>query len=303
VNSDSIQLFKDIAQTRSFSKAALINRISQSAASQQVQELERELGMDLLDRSKRPLVVTQAGHLFADYCRDALRRKEEFEAALAGLKQTVEGTVRVASIYSIGLSEMVQLEREYSRRLPLAKLDVQYLRPEKVIAAVLNDDADLGLISYPESSRDIQVIPWRREEMVLATAPDHPLAKRAAEIQGAIAGAEMEGVDFVSLDEDLPLRHEVDRFLRDLGVTVNVVKHFDNLQMIKEAVAQRMGVSILPARVMREEIRQRRLASIRIAGAELYRPLGIIHRKKKRFHQVAQAFLDLLREKPTPEAA
>jgi len=172
-----------------------------------------------------------------------------------------------------------------------------------VIAAVLNDDADLGLISYPESSRDIQVIPWRREEMVLATAPDHPLAKRAAEIQGAIAGAEMEGVDFVSLDEDLPLRHEVDRFLRDLGVTVNVVKHFDNLQMIKEAVAQRMGVSILPARVMREEIRQRRLASIRIAGAELYRPLGIIHRKKKRFHQVAQAFLDLLREKPTPEAA
>jgi len=303
VNSDSIQLFKDIAQTRSFSKAALINRISQSAASQQVQELERELGMDLLDRSKRPLVVTQAGHLFADYCRDALRRKEEFEAALAGLKQTVEGTVRVASIYSIGLSEMVQLEREYSRRLPLAKLDVQYLRPEKVIAAVLNDDADLGLISYPESSRDIQVIPWRREEMVLATAPDHPLAKRAAEIQGAIAGAEMEGVDFVSLDEDLPLRHEVDRFLRDLGVSVNVVKHFDNLQMIKEAVAQRMGVSILPARVMREEIRQRRLASIRIAGAELYRPLGIIHRKKKRFHQVAQAFLDLLREKPTPEAA
>jgi len=303
VNSDSIQLFKDIAQTRSFSKAALINRISQSAASQQVQELERELGMDLLDRSKRPLVVTQAGHLFADYCRDALRRKEEFEAALAGLKQTVEGTVRVASIYSIGLSEMVQLEREYSRRLPLAKLDVQYLRPEKVIAAVLNDDADLGLISYPESSRDIQVIPWRREEMVLATAPDHPLAKKAAEIQGAIAGTELEGVDFVSLDEDLPLRHEVDRFLRDLGVTVNVVKHFDNLQMIKEAVAQRMGVSILPARVMREEIRQRRLASIRIAGAELYRPLGIIHRKKKRFHQVAQAFLDLLREKPTPEAA
>jgi DNA-binding transcriptional LysR family regulator len=73
--------------------------------------------------------------------------------------------------------------------------------------------------------------------------------------------------------------------------------------MIKEAVAQRMGVSILPARLTREEIRQRRLASIRIAGAELYRPLGIIHRKKKRFHQVAQAFLDLLREKPTPEAA
>jgi DNA-binding transcriptional LysR family regulator len=280
-----------------------MNEVSQSAASQQVQELEREMGVDLLDRSKRPLVVTQAGHLFADYCRDILRRKEEFDGALAGLKQALEGTVRVASIYSIGLSEMVQLEQEYSRRLPLAKLDIQYLRPEKVVSAVLEDQADLGLISYPESSRDIQVIPWRREEMVLATAPDHPLARKAAEIQGAIAPGELEGLDFISFDEDLPIRREIDRFLRDRGVTVNILKHFDNLRMIMEAVAQRMGVSILPARLMREEIRQRRLASIRIAGAELYRPLGIIHRKRKRFHQVAQAFLDLLREKRAPEAA
>ena len=77
----------------------------------------------------------------------------------------------------------------------------------------------------------------------------------------------------------------------------------DNLQMIKEAVARRLGVSLLPARLMREEIRQRRLAPVRITGAELYRPLGIIHRRRKRFNQVAQAFLDSLREKPTSEVA
>jgi DNA-binding transcriptional LysR family regulator len=139
--------------------------------------------------------------------------------------------------------------------------------------------------------------------MVLATAPDHPLAKKAAEIRGAIPVEDLNGVDFVGFDEELPIRADVDRFLKEKGVEVNVSVHFDNIEMIKEAVTHRVGVSIMPHRVMREDIRQKRLAAIRIAGASLYRPLGIIHRKRKRFQPVAQAFLDLLCEKPVPEAA
>jgi DNA-binding transcriptional LysR family regulator len=249
------------------------------------------------------MALTAAGHLFADFCRNSLRLKDEFEATLAGLKQEVAGTVRVASIYSIGLSEMAQIEREFSRRMPQVKLEVEYLRPDKVYAAVLADDADLGLVSYAEPSKEIDVIPWRKEEMVLAVAPDHPLAKKAAAIAGPIQPADLTGIDFVCFDSDLPIRGAIDRFFKELGVEINPTVHFDNVQMIKEAVMLRVGVSLLPARAIREDVRQRRLTAIRIAGAELYRPLGIIHRKKKRFHQVAQAFLDLLREKPMPEVA
>ena len=85
--------------------------------------------------------------------------------------------MRVASIYSVGLSEMVELEEEFARRQPAARLEVEYLRPEKVYEAVLADEADLGLVSYPEPSREITVIPWRQEEMVLAASPYHPLAR------------------------------------------------------------------------------------------------------------------------------
>ena len=293
---ESLKLFKDIAQNRSFSKGAALNGVSQSAASQHVQDLEKTLGTVLLDRSTRPLVVTPSGQLYSKFCRDVLRRKEEFEAALDRLKQEVEGTVRVASIYSIGLSEMAQLEREFSRRQPDARLAVEYLRPEKVYAAVLADEADLGLVSYPEASREITVIPWRQEEMVLAASPDHPLAKLAR-----VMPEDLNGVEFIGFDEDLPIHREVDRFLREQGVQVAETLHFDNLQMIKEAVAHRAGVSILPARILRDEVLQGRLASIPIVASELYRPLGIIHRRKKRFHPAAQAFLDLLREEPSPE--
>ncbi len=276
-----------------------MNGISQSAASQHVQELERGLGVELLDRSTRPLVVTQAGRLYADFCRDILHRKDDFEVALQRLKQEVEGTLRVASIYSVGLSEMVEIEKEFARRQPEAKLEVEYLRPERIYEAVLAGEVDLGLISYPEARRDITVIPWRREEMVLAVAPTHPLARRG----DAIAPEELNGADFISFDDDLPIRRHMDRFLKEHGVEVNIALHFDNIQMIKEAVTHRVGVSIMPVRTMRDDIQQGRLAAVRIADATLFRPLGIIHRKKKRFHRVAQAFLDLLGEEPYPEAA
>ncbi len=105
---ETLKLFKDIAQTRSFSRAASMNGISQSAASQQVQEVERNLQVNLLDRTRRPLVVTPAGEIYAEHCRDVLRRHQELEDALKRLGDHVEGVIRVASIYSVGVSELIQ---------------------------------------------------------------------------------------------------------------------------------------------------------------------------------------------------
>jgi LysR family transcriptional regulator, transcriptional activator of the cysJI operon len=298
VDIEQLKLFKDIAHTRSVSRGAALSSISQSAASQRLQDLEQEAGVTLLDRTTRPLTVTDAGRLYLEMCRDILSRQEEFQAELDGLKARVAGRVSVASIYSVGLSEWAQLEEEFNRRYPEAIVDVQFLRPEKVYEAVVSDVADLGLVSYPEGTREIVVIPWRKEQMVVAASPYHPLASKSE-----IVPSDLDGVDFIGFDEDLPIRREVDRFLREHHVHVNFTVHFDNLQMIKEAVAHGSGVSIVPARIMEAEIAQGRLVPIAIAGPELYRPLGIIHRRKKRFHRAAQAFLDLLQEQPVGSVA
>jgi DNA-binding transcriptional LysR family regulator len=299
VSFEHLQLFRDIAAHKSLSRGAEMNGVSPSAASQHLHELERSLGTVLLDRSTRPLCLTTAGRLYHDMCRDILRRRDEFDAALGELKINVEGIVRIASIYSVGLSEMSQLESEFHRRHPHVKMQVDYLRPEKVYEAVASDRADLGLVSYPEARRDIAVIAWRQEEMVVAAAPSHPLARRSA-----VEPRDMAGLDFIGFDEDLPIRRDVDRYLRSQDVEVNVVMHFDNLQTIKEAIALGSGVSIVPARILRAEIEQGRLAAIPIAAPGLFRPLGIVHRKKKRFHRAAQSFLELLQETPAaPEPA
>jgi LysR family transcriptional regulator, transcriptional activator of the cysJI operon len=286
---DRLRLFRDVAHTRSVSKGAGMNGISQSAVSQYLQELEEQMGMTLLDRSSRPLTVTDAGKLYLEMSRDILSRRDEFQLALDLLKGAVEGTVRVASIYSVGLSELSRLEKEFIRLYPQARIEVEYLRPEKVYEAVATDQADLGLMSYPEPTKEVTVLPWRREEMAVAASPYHHLARNTE-----VKPEDLEGLDFIAFDEDLPIRKDIDRFLREHHVHVNMTLHFDNIQMIKEAVAHGSGVSIMPARVMEEEIGQGRLVPIRIAGFELFRPVGIVHRRKKRFHRAGQALLELL---------
>lgn len=290
---DNLRLFRDIAQTRSVSRGAIANGVSQSAASQQLQELERQFGTTLLDRTTRPLVVTEAGRAYLDFCRDVLRRLEDFETTLSRLKREVEGTVRVASIYSVGLSEMTELEHMFSNRYPEAALQVEYLRPEKVYVAVEEDRADIGLVSYPESNREITALPWRQEEMVVVTSPYHPLAGRQS-----IRPEDLKGVDFVGFDDDLPIQQAIVRFFSEHNVELKLVGHFDNLQVIKEAVIRRMGVSIMPVRVLQNELAEGRLVAMSLAGTSLYRPLGIIHRKRKRFNRAALAFLEMLQDHP-----
>lgn len=288
-----LRLFLHIAQNRSISRAATLSQVTQSAASQQLQEIEKRAGLPLVDRSTRPLTLTPAGELYAEACRDTVERWDRFERDLDLLRGSSEGTVRVASIYSVGLSEMTELESEFQRRAPEARLEVDYLRPEKVYGAVERGEVDLGIVSYPEPNREVRVIPWRAEQMVVAASPYHKLARQAVAAPGDLAGE-----DFIGFDDELPIARHVQRFLKLHGVKVNQTFHFDNIQMIKEAVAHGVGVSIMPARIMLTELGQGRLVAVPLAEPGLYRPLGILHRRKQTFGPAAKAFLDLLLEGP-----
>src|SRR5262249_32002964 len=149
--------------------------------------------------------------------------------------------VRVATIYSIGLSEMGRLRDEFEHSCPEAELHVELLRPDKVYEAVVNDQADLGFISYPENRRELTVIPWREERMTVAVYPSHPFAARAE-----VSAADLDGQAFIAFDDEVIIRRELDRFLRDNDVEVSIAMQFDNIQSIKEAVALGSGISILP---------------------------------------------------------
>jgi len=285
----NLRLIRDVAHCQSISKAARLSAMSQSAVSQAVREVEREISVEIFDRSTRPLTVTAAGKLYIDYCRDVLRRHEDFENSLKKLKMETDGRVRLAAIYSIALSEMSEIEAKFERAFPQAHLDVSYLRPERVWSAVENDHADLGIVSYAESSRDVVALPWRDEEMVVAAAPGHPLVKLRS-----VSATDLDGATFVGFDDDLPIQSQIEKYFRDHRVSVETTLRFDNLVMIKQAVAHGAGISIMPKRVMREDIAASRLVALNLHPPTLFRPVRIIHRRRKSLNQVARGLLDLL---------
>ncbi len=285
-----LELFRDIVRTRSLTRGAASNGVSQSAASQRLHEIEKGLGVMLLDRSTRPAAITPAGRMYLDFCCDVLRRRERLEADLDELRTRIEGSVRVASIYSVGLSDMARVRREFETRWPHATLEVEYLHPEKIYDAVVNGTADLGIVSYAEPVRHLAAIPWRNEPMAVAVAASHPLASRRT-----LKPADLEGLEFIAFDQELPIRRAIDRYLRENGVEVVISMHFDNIQMVKEAVAVGAGVSILPRRALRADIELGRLVALPIRP-EIMRPLGLLHRRGRKFNQAALRFLELLME-------
>jgi DNA-binding transcriptional LysR family regulator len=184
---------------------------------------------------------------------------------------------------------MGRLRESFAARHPAAHLQVEYQRPDKVYDSVRDESADLGLVSYPAASRDIAAIPWRKEEMQVVVPPAHPFAAN-----GEVWPADLNGQDFIGFDEDLSIRRELDKFLRANGAAVNVAMHFDNIQTIKEAVALGSGISILPARTMQAEVAQGRLVAVKLHAPDLHRPVGVLHRRRKKFNAATQSFLDIL---------
>jgi DNA-binding transcriptional LysR family regulator len=286
----SLKVFCDVVGRRSFSRAAEENGISQSGASQVVNQLEKHLGTKLIDRSKRPFSLTPEGEIYYGGCRKLVERYFSLEERIRTLHDEVAGRVRVASIYSVGLHHMHQYLHQFLGQYPKANVRLEYLHPHRVYDAVENDQADMGLVSYPKASRTIKAISWRQEPMVFVCAPTHRFAKRSV-----ITLKEVAGEPIVGFDADLTIRREIDRVLLKYHGDLRVVMEFDNIETIKRAVEIDAGVSLLPAPTVVREVETQTLAAVGLATSELIRPLGIICRRGKDLGVTARRFIELLR--------
>jgi DNA-binding transcriptional LysR family regulator len=285
---ESLKVFCDVARQRSFSQAAEANSVTQSAASQIVSQLERRTGVQLIDRSTRPLQLTALGQLYYEGCKELLDKYMQLEASLRTAQDQLAGTVQVAAIYSVGLGDMGQLVERFQTEQPNVKVHLEYLHPDQVYEKVLKGTADLGLVSFPRKSSRLTTLPWREEEMVLACSPRHALARNLA-----VKPADVEGEKYIHFDKHLRIRRQVDRFWRAQGVHVETVLEFDNIEHIKKAIEIDAGVALLPEPTLRREVQGRTLAALPLFGAHFTRPLGIIHRRQQ-LSSAARRFLDLL---------
>ena len=285
----SIKVFCDVVAHRSFSKAADDNGISQSAVSQTIHQLEDHLGVRLIDRSKRPFVLTPQGECYHRGCRRLLLEMESLEQEVRAINDEVVGRVRIASIYSIGLHQLTLHLKTFLTEYSQANVKLEYHHPTRVFEMVESGQADIGFVSYPKSTKSVQAALWQNEPMALVCSPQHVLAK-----ERQIEFRRLDGIDFVAFDSDLKVRTELDKLFTQYSIAPRIAMEFDNIETIKRAVEINAGVSLLPAQTIEREVQLGTLIPIRIIDVSPKRPIGIIQRNGTPIGRTTQLFLSSL---------
>ena len=197
----------------------------------------------------------------------------------------------MAAIYSVGLGDMGQLIERFRTRYAPARVHIEYVHPDVVYEKVLGRTAELGLVSFPRKQRELTILPWRDEEMMLACVPNHPLARLRS-----IEPLQLENIAYVAFAKDLSIRRRVDQFLREHGVTVAVESEIETIENIKRMIEVGHGVALLPQPTFCQEVRAGSLVARPLEGCRFVRPIGIIHRRQPRLSGAANHFIELLQE-------
>ena len=292
INLDSLQIFTDLVESGSFSKAAERNFISQSAVSQRLRVLEREYGQTLLDRGqgRGRVTVTAAGEALYRGARDVLQRASALDAEMHQFSDEVAGTVRVATVYSVGLHALPPRLKPFLAAHPRVNVHLEYEQTDKVYEDVASGFLDVGIVACPMPKRDLEVLPFAEEEMVVICAPEHPLAQETQ-----VRLRQLDGLAFIGFADDIPTRRLVDDRLRTAGARVRMVTTFDNIETIKNLVEIGSGVSILPVDTVRQEQRTGTLVVLPLTPADAFaRPTGLLLKKTKTRRAAVRAFVEAM---------
>jgi len=288
---ESLKVYCDLAETESFTKAAQINEVTQSAVSQQISSLERNFKSLLIERSKKKFRLTREGQVLYDYSKQIIQTYDALHSKLQEIKDIISGTIRVATIYSIGLHDLPAYIKRFLKEYPTVHVHVEYRRANQVYEDVLGNVVDLGLVAYPQKDAKLEIVPLHKDPLVLICHPQHPFAK-----QKSIRLKNISGQKFVGFEPDIPTRKALDKILREHNVEVNTVMEFDNIETVKRAVEIDAGISIVPSGTISQETSKQTLAAVELDDADFFRPLAAIYKKNKVLSPAMRQFLSLLKE-------
>jgi DNA-binding transcriptional LysR family regulator len=284
---ESLKMFVDVVETGSFSRAAQLNHVTQSAVSQQIRALENRYEQRLLSRSARQVTPTPAGERLFRGCKEILARFSEVEQEIREQASEVSGTATVSSIYSVGLHELSNIQRELLRTHPKVNMRLNYRRSDQVYDDVILGAADLGLVAYPQPRAGVDIVPFREDRLAVVLPPNHPLAAKAKVALPAVAA-----LPFIGFDREAPSRKGIDRLFRDKGFELTPIMEMDNVETIKRAVELGLGISVLPLPTVQHELTTGTMVARPFAEGTFTRPIGILVRKGKYLSRASQAVLD-----------
>ena len=289
---ETLKIFCDLVELRSFLKAAEKHLLSQSAVSQQLAQLELRHKCQLVNRKKRPIEPTKEGQLFYGAAKDVLERYAQLRSDLNALKSAGASRINIAAIYSIGMHSLPDYVKKFMVSYPDVNVHIEYLSSVQIYESVLAGDIDIGLVAVPKKDKRLNVYDFEDEPLVLVCSPKHSLAgQRQVDIH------HVQFERFIGFEKDTPTRIWIDSMFQRYNIIVRPVMEFDNVETIKRAVEINSGISILPRTVIPQEVSSGTIKAIDFSNENFVRPTGIIVRKGKIFGKAGRYCIEMLSKK------
>jgi len=288
---ESMRMFCDVVETGSFSRAAQLNHVTQSAVSQQVRALENRYEQKLLSRSARQVTPTPAGKPLFGGCKEILARFAEVEQEIREQGTQITGTTTVSTIYSVGLHELQSIQKSLLKMHPKVNMRLSYRHSDQVYEDVVLGAAEIGVVAYPQPRPGVDILPFRDDKLAVVCAPSHAFASKAK-----ISMIALSAVPFIAFDQEAPTRKAIDKMFRGKGLELNPVMEMDNVETVKRAVEMGLGVAALPAATVRHEVVEGTLVAKPFAEGTFSRPIGLLVRTGKYLDRATQAVLEAFKE-------
>ena len=283
--------FVAVVEQEGFSRAGLTLHMTQPAVSQQVQALERELGARLLERSNRFLHLTPAGEIVYDHARQILEVEERMRRYVSDLTNVASGSLTIGASYTIGEYLLPLVLAAFQRRYPLVTPAVTIANTQHVAELVVARRLDLGLVEGEVTLPQAQTQPLLEDRLTIIAPPGHRLAGRSE-----VAPEELAGATWIVREAGSGTRAASDAFMADHGLRSVAQLEFGSTQMIKEAIAAGMGISLLSRWATRREVAQGALAELPVAGTPCVRQFSALTLRSRFRTRALDVFLRLLDE-------
>jgi DNA-binding transcriptional LysR family regulator len=284
---DQLETFLEVAKLSSFSRAAERRFRTQPAISAQIRALEEEVGAKLLDRSGGKVAITAAGKVFQKYAEETIEQRRVVLIALAEMHRIPRGEIVVAANEGTCLHILPEVFADFKRQYPSVAVSVKRLEHNKILEAIIENSCDFGIVSMPVPDKRLTVVPIHRDELIVITPPDHPLARQKKATVAEI-------IEFPLLLPKLGrTRDALEAIFDDRRLKPTVSMELDSSELLKRFVAVGVGVGFIARSNVVEDLQAKVLAAVTLADARIQRDLALVFRKDKALSRAALAFIDI----------
>ena len=285
-----LEVFVAVAKTESFSRAAEMTHMSQSALSQAILEAEKTLGTKLFERSKRSVRLSRAGRTFLQRVEQVLANLHSAVAEAREDANPAKGRVAISCLALVAARVLPTTIQEFRSRYPEAFVTVRDdFMEDRVAECLMRGEADLAVSALPKPDDNISFQPLFEEKFYFIAPLKHPLASRKR-----IAWSDLADVDYVGLPTTSSNRMLVDRARTEAGTLRETIYQVGRVTSVVEIVAQGGGVSVVPALALSDRALREQVRSVLITGPTVERTIGIMQLRGQPLSATASEFQRLL---------